>query len=730
RSLGDLKDRWFKEALERHGVAAYESAAALVRALRDEAVATAVVSTSLNGERVLQSTGIGDLFDVIVDGTDIRQLALAGKPAPDAYLEAARRLRVEPARTVVIEDTRAGVEAGRRGGFGLVIGIDRLGQSQALREAGADVVVTDLEQVQVAAEPPSAWSLVYEAYDASKERMRESLCALGNGYFATRGAAPWSRADGCHYPGTYVAGLYNRLQTDIEGRVVENEDLVNVPNWLCFTFRPAGGEWFDERDVTLLSYRQELDLRRGMLYRGLRFEDAAGRRTALEERRLVSMADMHLAALELTLTPENWSGKLEVRTALDGTVVNAGAALYEPFNNRHLVPVASAVESDDVLFLGVRTSQSRVEVAQAARTRVFRGGLAERTSRRALERPGHVAQELAVQATEGEPLVFEKMLAMYTSRDHAISECGLAARKALARAPSFEALARRHLHAWRHLWRRFDVHLRAADPPRFTLNVPMLLRLHMLHLLQTASLNSIGLDIGVPARGWTGEAYLGHIFWDELFIFPTLNFRTPEITRSLLMYRYRRLPEARASARAAGYRGAMFPWQSGSDGQEETQEMNLNPRSRRWMKDNTWLQRHVGSAIAWNVWQYFQVTQDHEFMQFYGAGLLLELARFWQSLASFDEQKGRYVIRGVMGPDEFHDALPDAKEPGLDNNAYTNVMAVWVLCRALEVLDLLPPVRSSELTRQLGLTEDEIERWMDVSRRMFVPFLDGGIISQ
>jgi Glycosyl hydrolase family 65 central catalytic domain len=89
---------------------------------------------------------------------------------------------------------------------------------------------------------------------------------------------------------------------------------------------------------------------------------------------------------------------------------------------------------------------------------------------------------------------------------------------------------------------------------------------------------------------------------------------TPEITRSLLMYRYRRLDEARAAAARAGYRGATFPWQSGSDGQEETQEQNYNSRSKRWIKDNSYLQRHVGSAIAFNVWQYFQVTQDLEFL--------------------------------------------------------------------------------------------------------------------
>ena len=114
-----------------------------------------------------------------------------------------------------------------------MIGVDRIGQSQALREAGADVVVTTLAQVSVAAEPPSAWSLVYEGFDPAREGIRESLCALGNGYFATRGAPTWARADGTHYPGTYLACGYNRLRTEIAGRVVENEDLVNFPNWLA-----------------------------------------------------------------------------------------------------------------------------------------------------------------------------------------------------------------------------------------------------------------------------------------------------------------------------------------------------------------------------------------------------------------------------------------------------------------------------------------------------------------
>ena len=728
-ALGNLKDRYFLEQLEQQGVKLYDSSIALVRKLRSQEIRTAVVSSSVNCAKVLETAGIEHLFDARVDGSDLSRQKMTGKPAPDAFLEAAKRVGVVPERAVVVEDAVAGVQAGHAGHFGLVVGVDRQGRPQALREAGAHVVVKDLAELQVSAERLSAWSLVFDDFDPAHEGIREALCTLGNGYFATRAAAPWAVADGVHYPGTYLACGYNRLRTEIAGRVVESEDLVNLPNWLAVSLRIAGEEWFDPAGVTILSYRQELDIRRGMLSRAFRFVDGEGRRTFIEERRLVSMADMHLAALELSVTPENWSGRVTARSAIDGRIVNRGAKLYREFNNQHLEPLASDVIADDGVRLLVRTSQSRVQVAQAARTRAFVDGRAIAAPRRTTLDAGYAAQELELDLKQGETLRLEKLASLFTSRDHAISECALAAGRAIERADGFEALMSAHVRAWKHLWRHYDIHVQPADPG-FKLNVAMLARLNMLHLLQAVSPNSIGLDIGVPARGWTGEAYQGHIFWDELFIFPFFNYRMPEITRSLLLYRHRRLGEARAAAAAAGRRGAMFPWQSASDGQEQTQTFNLNPRSQRWVPDRSYLQRHVGSAIAYNVWQYFQVTRDMEFLQAYGAELMLEIARFWSSMADFDASRGRYAIRGVVGPDEFHDAYPDSAAPGLDNNAYTNMMAAWVLCRALDVLDLLPDVRRAELSAQLGLTPEEITRWEDISRKMQVPFHDDGIISQ
>jgi beta-phosphoglucomutase family hydrolase len=728
RALGESKDRFFLEELRNRGVAPYEASIELVHALRAQEIRTGVVTSSTNGARVLEAAGIDYLFDTRVDGNDILKLDLRGKPSPDAFLEAARRLAVQVERVVVIEDAIAGVEAGRAGKFGLVIGVDRTGHSQALRAAGAHEVVTHLAQVKVTADSPSAWSLLYDDFDAAREGTREALCALGNGYVTVRGAVPWASADGLHYPGTYLAGGYNRLHTDVAGRPVEHEDLVNFPNALALSFRIAKGNWFDFNNVRLLSYRQELDLRRGVLLRTLRFDDSEGHRCTLAERRFVSMSDMHLYALELSLTAENWSESITVRSAIDGRVTNAGAKLYRHFNNKHLIGLGSAPLDTESIYLRVCTSQSDIRLVQAARTKAFHNGAPLHPKRRLIKEPAYIAHEFDIALTAGNTVSLEKTIALFTSRDQAISEPTLAARNAIARAPRFEPLLTAHIEAWAHLWRRFDIHLKPRHGS-FRLNMPMLLRLNMLHLLQAVSPHSIGLDIGVPARGWTGEAYQGHIFWDELFIFPFLNFRTPEITRSLLMYRFRRLGEARIAAKAAGFRGAMFPWQSGSDGQEQTQELNFNPLSQRWIPDNSFRQRHVGSAIVYNVWQYYQVTHDMEFLMSYGAEVVLSVALFWSSLATFNPERERYEIRGVMGPDEYHERYPNAERYGLDNNAYTNIMAVWVLRRALDILDILSSVRRAEIMRTLGLDATELQRWKEISRSMFVPF-DDGLISQ
>jgi trehalose/maltose hydrolase-like predicted phosphorylase len=420
--------------------------------------------------------------------------------------------------------------------------------------------------------------------------------------------------------------------------------------------------------------------------------------------------------LRTQVTAEGWSGEIEIESALDGAVANTGVERYRSLASRHLTHVETGTSAPDTVWLGCRTSTSDIRVGLAARTV---------TDAAAETRDGHrnarAAQLLRLSLTDGRTVTVDKTVALHTSHDPAIKDPVHAALDRVGRAPDFTTLLASHRTAWQQLWRNAELDVPNSAGP--------VLRLHLFHLLQTLSPHTADLDVGVPARGLHGEAYRGHVFWDELFVLPYLNLHFPEVSRALLTYRHRRLEQARRAARDAGHTGAMYPWQSGSDGREETQQLHLNPRSGRWLPDHSRLQHHVGSAIAYNVWQYCEASGDAEFLHTKGIEMLVQIARFWSGLAAYEGTLGRYRIRGVVGPDEYHDAYPGAERPGLDDNTYTNVTAAWVLARTLDALHELPELPRRDLCERTGLDSAELERWEDVSRNLYVPF-HSGVISQ
>ncbi len=570
----------------------------------------------------------------------------------------------------------------------------------------------------------STWTLVYPSFQPEEEGLREALTSTGNGYVSTRGALEWADAGEVHYPGTYVHGGFNRATTVMAGRPVVNEDLVNLPNWLPLKLRIEDDEPLSMTNIELLDYRHDYDIRTAVLGRSLRFRDRAGRETTLVSRRFVSMATMHLAAIKWTLTAENWSGRVEILSALDGRVINAGVARYRQLESRHLNAIDQAAVGPDCISLLAQTRQSRIYVGEAARTRVYGEHEVITTHASVLELEGYIQQGLAFDVAEKAAVRVEKMVAFFTSRDNAISEPLVNAQEAAAGAREFGEELSRHQGAWERLWERCDIRIPKDE------HVQRLVRFHISHLLQVCSPHTGDIDAGVPARGLNGEAYRGHVFWDELYVFPFINLRLPEVTRELLMYRYRRLDKARAAAREHGYRGAMYPWQSGSDGREETQVVHLNPKSGRWDPDLSHNQRHVSAAIFYNIWEYYQSTGDLQFLWDHGAEMMLEIARFWASIAHFNADRGRYEIHGVMGPDEFHEQVHGSDRHGLPNNAYTNIMVAWISQVARRVLELMPQRRRQALAVRIGLEDAEVAMWQEMAARMFVPFHADGIISQ
>lgn len=991
--LGNRKDQLFLERIAKNGVPAFDSTVALVRRLRGAGIATAVFSASRHCADVLAAAGIGDLFPVRVDGVLAAELGLRGKPDPAVLLEAADRLHVRPERTVVVEDAEAGVAAGRRGGFAMVIGVDRIGHAERLRACGADEIVTDLAQVRlqsgfprmseipdalvfwpriadrlqavtpavlldfdgtlsdIVADPgaatlregmaevlatlatrcpvaivsgrelddlrsrvglpgiwyagchgfellspqgrrhlhtagadaeaalggaadrldhelrdipgvvveykrfvvavhhrmvaesriadvvaavhrigheaglrvaagrkvtelrppvpwdkgravnwilehlaapvipvyigddltdedafdavaaggvtvcvrnldsgdrrtaaefgvqgpvrvrdllarlttvlagpdtsaaPESWVLSFDGYDPRRETLREALCSVGNGYLGVRGAAPDSTAGPHHYPGTYAAGIYNRVCDTIAGQDIENESLVNLPNWLPITWRIDGGDWYDLDSVELLSYRTEFDLRYAVLTRNIRVRDAAGRVTVIAERRFAAMHEPHLCGLRVRITAENWNGLLTIRSGIHTDVRNGLVERYRNLSGRHLDDAEVMRPSPDIVLALVRTRQSRIPIATGTRTRLHTSGTSAPGAWHPFAASGLYGNDAEIAMSAGQCVTVDKIAAVYTGRDHALSAPGDQVRRALEAVEDLDALFDRHALVWEHLWARLRIDLDSSAAAARTL------RLHLLHLIQTVSPHTAFLDTGVPARGLNGEAYRGHVFWDELFVLPVLNLRLPSSTRSLLEYRYHRLPEARRLAREIGCAGALFPWQSGSDGREESQRLHLNPRSGHWTPDSSRRARHAGIAVAYNVWQYYEITRDREFLARMGAELLIEIARFWAATASYDRRDDRYHIRGVIGPDEFHSGYPDAPGSGIDDNAYINVMAAWVIRRAHDALRRIPARSRAELLQSLRIAPEEPERWRAIADRMHVPFHDG-VISQ
>lgn len=571
----------------------------------------------------------------------------------------------------------------------------------------------------------SSWKLTYTGFKPAEEGLREALCTLGNGYFATRAAACESAASRIRYPGTYIAGVYNKLPTRIAGRIIFNEDLVNCPNWLPLSFRIEKGKWMVPSPRRIIAYRQTLDLRKGVLNRKIRLRDRHNHRTTIETQRIVHMAEPHHAAIRYVIVPENYEGWITIRSGLDGGVQNSGVARYRQLNSKHLRAGSVGTFGKNGISLLVRTSQSDIKIAQAAKVHIFSAGREIRPGHRILVKENKaIYQEFRIFVRKKRRYEIEKIVAVYTSADSNIRDPLTAAVNSVKNAHRFQTLLKSHQHAWSVLWKKFDVQI-AGDV--FSQKV---IRLHIFHLLQVASIHNAAIDAGLPARGLHGEAYRGHIFWDELFVLPFFNLHAPEISRALLLYRYRRLPQARKYAEQNWYRGAMFPWQSASTGEEETPLIHLNPLSRRWDPDFSHFQRHVSFAIAYNVWKYWKQTGDLDFFLRYGAEIFLSVAKFAASLTQYNFKDKRYHTEGVMGPDEFHEKLPGSAKPGVTDNAYTNLLIVWMLIKAREMLTALPSNAKMRILAKLGLDDKELLRWEYISRKMNFVVNDEGVVSQ
>jgi trehalose/maltose hydrolase-like predicted phosphorylase len=535
----------------------------------------------------------------------------------------------------------------------------------------------------------SGWVLSHDGYDLLSESALESRFAFGNGFLGMRAARSVSRGPTwvgwlgyikwASWPRCYVAGLFDMPNTEPPVPA-----LVPVADWSRVRIL-LDGEPLLAREGEVQLAARKLDMRRGLLLSAWTHRTPAGITATGHELRLVSLADraMGLQLMQLSLDRDGVDVRFETSFALAGLGM-------EPIR----------LEQD----LGAwRTEGTEKGVAMTGAATLRLGG-----DLLAPDRPFPLRWVWRWRSVAGRTTEFDRLVAVARA-DTRQDDPAPAAYVALTRnrALGWRAVLAAHEAAWDARWIASDVLIEGDDESQ------QAVRFAVYHLTSAANPDDERVSIG--ARGLTGDAYFGHVFWDtEIYLLPFYTAVWPEAARAMLMYRFHTLPGARAKAVHFGFKGALYAWESADTGAETTPERVIGPDGNPIEILTGQMEHHISADIAYAVWQYWRATGDDDFFLRAGAEILLETARFWASRA-VAEADGRRHIRHVIGPDEYHEDV--------DDNAFTNVLARWNIARALEAMDILCarwPDRAAALQAKLALGDDELADWHNAIERIVI----------
>ena len=505
-----------------------------------------------------------------------------------------------------------------------------------------------------------------------------SRFAISNGFLGIRGARATTR--GARWivpPRTYVAGLFDTSGT--EGAI---SGLVPAADWLQGRILLPGGPLVHHPgDVS--SHRMTLDLRRGALLSASRLKTSELGMLRLRTLRLVSLSERAVGLQLIQMEIEKGDIEITFETSFEG--VNLGL-------------VSEYLEQD----LGVwRTHSSGKGLAMATASSLQIDG--QNLPPTAL---GPLKWSWSWKSRPGQVVCFERSVAVARSDTQGLDP-GNGARDKLgiSRHLGWRGVLAEHEAAWASRWQCSDVEVGGDAAAQ------QALRFAVYHLNSAA--NPADERVSIGARALTGDDYHGHVFWDtEIYLLPFYILTWPEAARALLMYRFRTLEGARVKAARMGWRGAFYAWESADTGAETSPEQVIGPDRQVIHILCGKQEQHISADVAYAVWQYWQATGDEGFLLDAGAEILLETGRFWSSRA-LPEADGQRHIRGVIGPDEYHE--------NIDDSAFTNVMARWNIRRALDVASLLRerwPECWARLSGRLGLDDAELEQWLSAADTM------------
>jgi len=557
--------------------------------------------------------------------------------------------------------------------------------------------------------PSDPWRIIETGFSDKHIGRAETIFSLSNGYLGVRGTFEEGRPG--LSPGTFVNGFHETWPIvhaeGAFGLAETGQTIVNVPDATILKL------YIDDEPLYLpvarmQEYRRVLDMRDGTLRRDLLWSTPSGKHVRVRTRRFVSLEYRHLLAMSYEVTVTDQPAPLVISSQIanrqdadlgDEAVADSPAdpRLAKDFGQRVLNAEVLGGEGGQFL-IGYRTTNSGMTLGLGV-DHVVETEAPHRTERSLEQDLGKLV--VTVEAQPGVPVRITKYAVYQRSRSVPPKELVDRCRRTLDRAKDlgFEELLEQQRRQVDLFWARADIEVETEQDG---IDVQQAVRWNLYQLMQ-ASWRAEGS--GIPAKGLTGQAYEGHYFWDaEVYVLPFLAYTQPRIARNLLRFRHSMLDQARHRARVLSQRGATFPWRT----------INGEEASAYYQAGTA--QYHINADIAYAIRKYVDVRGDVEFLVEVGAEMLVETARLWEDLGFYGDE-GLFHIHSVTGPDEYTTVVND--------NAYTNLIARLNLNYAAGAVRRLHdelPAEYRALKHDVGLEDDEVERWERAARAMYVPF--------
>ncbi|MFA7676591.1 MAG: glycosyl hydrolase family 65 protein [Candidatus Omnitrophota bacterium] len=541
------------------------------------------------------------------------------------------------------------------------------------------------------------WLIKETEWVKGLQGIREAQFTLGNGYMGTRGIYEEIPYD-CR-PGTFLCGVYDKMASQVS-------ELVNLPNPVNFQFT-IEGEKLDAIAMDVLEHKRVLNMKKAVLVRHTVYKDNKGRHYDYQSVRFISQSDRNIGVVQIALTALDSACLADVSTGIDTSVSNAG--ILSEGRKKHF-RIRELGQQRSAGYLVADTFEKKYTI-------VYWSGFYYKVNGKKIIAHDNIFR---LKLKKGQTVIFTKVFCIkrYPRRKEFLSQ----KKDAFdifykAFRSDFSHLIQNHTKVWGKIWDRADILIEG------TANIQQNVRFNLYHMLICGCYNQGFSSIG--ARTLSGEGYRGHIFWDaEIFLLPFYLFMFPKVAKNMLLYRYRCLPESRKLAKSNGYKGAQFAWESADTGAEETPQW-ARDIDRTIVSIHTHeMEQHITADVAYAVYKYYLVTGDYKFMESCGYEIFIETARFWASRARENKKTGKWEIDRVIGPDEFH--------VGVDNNAFTNMMAKWNLLIAIKMMVELKRKKKvyERLKNKLEFKEKEVKLWRKVASKMFTSVNKDNIIEQ